>query len=151
MALALQETFTSFVRETEPRLRAALVAHFGPDRGREATAEALAYGWEHWERIRSMNNPAGYLYRVGQHTGFRRSRRPLFPSTPVHTEPTVEPALPTALAGLSRRQRTAVILIHCYGWTPTEVAEFLGISVSTVRNHLERGMSRLRSVIGGSE
>lgn len=151
MALALQETFTSFVRETEPRLRAALVAHFGPDRGREATAEALAYGWEHWERIRSMSNPAGYLYRVGQHTGFRRSRRPMFPSTPVHTEPTVEPALPTALADLSRRQRTAVILIHCYSWTPTEVAEFLGISVSTVRNHLERGMSRLRSAIGGPE
>lgn len=151
MALALQETFTAFVRETEPRLRAALVAHFGPDRGREATAEALAYGWEHWDRVRSMSNPAGYLYRVGQHTGFRRPRRPVFPVIPQHTEPAVEPALPRALAELSRRQRTAVVLVHCYGWTPTEVAEFLDISVSTVRNHLERGMSRLRKAIGGPE
>lgn len=87
----LEQSFTSFVKETEPRLRAALVAHFGTERGREATAEALAYGWEHWERIRHMHNPAGYLYRVGQHTGFRKPRRVVFPEVPHHSDPIVEP------------------------------------------------------------
>ena len=145
----LEQSFTSFVRETEPKLRAALVARFGTERGREATAEALAYGWEHWERIRPMHNPAGYLYRVGQHTGFRRPRRTTFPEIPHHSDPAVEPGLPKALARLSPRQRTAVVLVNCYAWTPVEVAEFLDVSVSTVRNHLDRGMRRLRATLGG--
>ena len=29
-------------------------------------AEALAFGWEHWNRVREMDNPCGYLYRVGR-------------------------------------------------------------------------------------
>ena len=145
----LEQSFTSFVRETEPKLRAALVAHFGTERGREATAEALAYGWEHWERIRPMQNPAGYLYRVGQHTGFRKPHRIVFPDVPQHSDPIVEPALPKAMAKLSTRQRTAVVLVHCFAWTPAEVAEFLDVSVSTVRNHLDRGMKRLRATLGG--
>ena len=38
----------------------------GPELGREAAAEALVYGWEQWDRISEMANPAGYLYRVGR-------------------------------------------------------------------------------------
>ena len=144
-----ERSFTSFVEEVEPKLRVALVARFGPEDGRDATADALAYGWEHWDRIRSMDNPAGYLYRVGQHKGFRRWRRPVLPPPPHHSEPEIEPALPRALARLSPRQRTAVLLIHSFGWTHEEVAELMGVSVSTVRNHLRRGMDRLRAVVGG--
>ena len=147
---ALEQSFTSFVRETEPKLRAALVAYFGTDRGREATAEALAYCWEHRERIRHMENLAGYHYRVGQHTGISKPRRVLFPEARNHSAPVVEPALPQAMARLSTRQRTAVVLIHCYEWTPVEVAGLLNVSVSTVRNHLDRGMKKLRAILGGA-
>jgi RNA polymerase sigma-70 factor (ECF subfamily) len=143
------ETYTSFVRDSEPRLRQALVARFGPDRGREATAEALAYGWEHWERIAQMQNPAGYLYRVGQSRGRRRWRPLRLPPSPHHSEPLVEPALPGALARLSGQQRTAVILVHGFAWTHNEVADLMGVSVSTLRNHLRRGMNKLRDTIGG--
>ena len=55
------ETFDEFVERAEPRLREALTAALGSDAGREATADALAYGWEHWSRIGGMENPAGYL------------------------------------------------------------------------------------------
>lgn len=66
-ATTVTETeFTSFLETAEPRLRRALVGRYGPDVGRDAAAEALAYAWEHWERLRTMSNPAGYLYRVGQ-------------------------------------------------------------------------------------
>jgi hypothetical protein len=60
------EEFTAFVAEHEPRLRRAFVAVYGGYRGREATAEALAYAWEHWNRLSGMENVPGYLYRVGQ-------------------------------------------------------------------------------------
>ncbi len=54
-------SFTEFVEQVEPRLRNALIPMLGLDTSREATAEALAYGWEHWDRLREMENPAGYL------------------------------------------------------------------------------------------
>ena len=66
MVTSAEEAFTEFVRLNEPKLRVALMAAYGPERGREATAEALAYAWEHWERVHGMVKPVGYLYRVGQ-------------------------------------------------------------------------------------
>lgn len=34
------------VLDSEPKLRPALIAFYGPDRGRDATCEALAYAWQ---------------------------------------------------------------------------------------------------------
>ena len=39
------DSFTEFVVETETRLRHALTAAFGPERGREGAAEGLGYGF----------------------------------------------------------------------------------------------------------
>ena len=60
-----RETFTRFFEEAEPRLRVALGAALGQERGRDAASEALAYAWENWDRLQEMENPIGYLYRVG--------------------------------------------------------------------------------------
>ena len=69
------DSFTEFVVGTETRLRHALTAAFGPERGREGAAEALAYRWEHWDRIGKMENPAGYLYQVGRDHARRMTPR----------------------------------------------------------------------------
>jgi len=37
-----------------------------------------------------------------------------------------------ALRKLSQRQRVAVVLVHGYSWTLAEVAELLGLKVTTV-------------------
>jgi RNA polymerase sigma-70 factor (ECF subfamily) len=139
--------FTAFVEKVEPKLSFALAAAHGAEVGREATADALMYAWEHWNRISTMDNPAGYLYRVGQ-TNAKRHRRtgpaPEAAAVP-RTEPWVEPALPGILADLPQRQRVAVVLIHGMQWTQREVADLLGVSRTTVERHLERGMRRLRA------
>lgn len=70
--------FRAFVLATEPRLRRALTAAYGTERGREATAEALALAWEKWPKVRAMKNPAGYLYRAGQSRTRTRRVRVLF-------------------------------------------------------------------------
>lgn len=140
------EAFEEFFANAEPRLRRALVAAYGPERGREAAAEALAYSWEHWSRVRRMQNPLGYLYRVGQSKTRPRLVRRLA-SRPETVEPMVEPGFTVALAGLSERQRVATVLIHGFGWTHVEVAELIGVSATTVQNHLERGMAALRQAL----
>jgi RNA polymerase sigma factor (sigma-70 family) len=146
--MSADERFVQFVNDVEPRLRHALVALYGPEETRDAVADALTYAWHHWNRVEAMANPAGYLYRVAQSRARRpRTPRVVLPAIDPATMPEVEPRLPEAMNQLSERQRVAVLLVHGYGWSHTEAAAFLGVSVSTVRNHLARGLARLRSIL----
>lgn len=141
-------TFEEFVAAHGSRLRAGLVAAYGPDGGIDASAEALAYGWEHWERVSTMKNPAGYLYRVGQTAAQRfRRRGPLMPAVEPSGSVDFEPGLLPALEDLSESQRVCVVMVHGYGWGQTEIAELLDISASTVRTHLTRGLTRLQHAL----
>jgi DNA-directed RNA polymerase specialized sigma24 family protein len=143
------DSFTDFVVETETRLRHALTASFGPERGRESAAEALAYGWEHWDRISEMENPAGYLYRVGR--DHARRTKPLgVPEiqTVARGEWWVEPGLPKALGRLSERQRLVVGLLYGYQWSMSEVAALLGVSKGAVQSYANRGLEKLRRKLG---
>jgi DNA-directed RNA polymerase specialized sigma24 family protein len=142
------EAFTDFVREVGPRLKQSLIAALGGDAGSEATAEALAWAWEHWSRVEGMDNPGGYLYRLGRNRAASILRRNVvFPDLPDAPEgsPWVEPGLPTALGHLSEMQRVVVLLLHAFGWTHREVAEHLGIAAGTVQIHARRGMAKLRT------
>lgn len=143
------DSFTNFVTEKEAELRHALTAAFGPERGREASAEALAYGWEHWDRLRGMTNPAGYLYRVGRDRARRMTRRTVpLPTVAIDREPWIEPGLPAALARLPEQQRLVVALLHGYGWSLSEVAELLEVSKGTVQSYADRALKRLRRGMG---
>lgn len=140
--------FDEFLSEAGRRVRAALIALYGVDIGSEAASDAFAYAWEHWGRVESMANPAGYVYRVGQSAARKyRRRTPLFPVSFTPDEPIFEPRLPAALAHLSAKQRAVVILVHGYGLTHVDTARLLEMSESTVRTHLERGMASLRRTL----
>ena len=143
------DSFSRFVHEVESPLRHALTASLGQERGREATAEALAWAWEHAERALGLEHPVGYLFKVGKScVRVRRRFRPLLTPVPDGELPHVEPALPGALAGLSERQRLAVVLVHAYGWDRRETAHLLGISLSALDTHLNRGLDKLRAALG---
>lgn len=144
-----EREYSAFVRDGGARLRRAFIAAYGPEVGAEATSDALAYGWEHWDRISNMDNPAGYLYRVGQSKARRYRRRPTrLPEVETPATPWVEPRLPKALERLSERQRQAIILCHGYGWTLVEAGELLGVGASTIQRHIDRGMAKLRDGLG---
>jgi DNA-directed RNA polymerase specialized sigma24 family protein len=92
-----------------------------------------------------MENAAGYLYRVGRSKARRRRRTVVvFPEVPNHDPPWVEPGLPAALARLTEKQRTAVLLVHGYGWTTAEVGDLLGISAGSAQQHAARGLRKAR-------
>ncbi|MGF1617956.1 MAG: sigma factor-like helix-turn-helix DNA-binding protein [Acidimicrobiia bacterium] len=145
----VDEEFVSFVEEAEPRLLRALVGAYGSEVGREATRDALAYAWEHWVRVSEMDNPVGYLFRVGQSRSrsYRRERA-WFPEVPPQELPDVDPRLPSALRQLSRMQRAAVVLLFVEDMSEREVGEALGISRAAVRKHAERGLRKLRKALG---
>lgn len=141
-------SYDEFVRDVGDRLRAALVSAYGLEVGIEATSEALAYGWEAWDRLQTMNNPVGYLYRVGQ-TAAAKSRRPgpILDRPAPNELPDFEPGLVPALEQLSDQQRVCVLLVHAHGWSQVDAAELLDISPATVRTHLDRGLARLQELL----
>lgn len=142
--------FALFVESHGERLRCVLVAGYGVETGNDISAEALAYAFEHWDRIRHMSNPIGYLYRVAQSSSrrYRRwSRRPLMPVQVSHTAETADPDLGAALAGLTKNQRMCVVMVHVYDWTYQQTADALNLPITSVRNHVHRGLASLRKTL----
>ena len=150
--------FDALLRDVEPRLRRALVAAHGPTLGREAAADAMAWAWEHLERLGGVANPAGYLWRVAQSSLRRQRRHARFEvpaSTPDASASVNEPAsgawdreLIDALADLTTNQRVSVVLVDAYAYPLAEAAAVLDCSVSTLRNHLARARRSLRARLG---
>ena len=55
--------------------------------------------------------------------------------------------MPAALRKLSPKQRQVVVLVYAFEWTQAEVADLLGVRPTTVQNHVERGMAKLRHAL----
>jgi DNA-directed RNA polymerase specialized sigma24 family protein len=153
MHLRVVDDFDEFVGDATRRLQRALVAQYGVELGREAAADAIAYAWEHRDDLAAKANPIGYLFRVGQ-TSVRRLRRQrrlidLPPESRADSYRVVdgEPSLPAALSRLTDAQRAAVLLVHAHAYSYAEAAELLDIPVTTLRNHIHRGMTRLRALL----
>lgn len=145
----MEREFASFVEEVEPRLFRSLIGAYGPEVGREATRDALSYAWEHWKQVSAMENPVGYLYRVGQsRSRAYRQDRVWFPEVPDNELPEVDPRLPSALHRLSLKQRAAVVLLFVEQLAEREAAEALDISRASLRKHAERGLAKLRHELG---
>lgn len=150
-------SFDDFVRTDGERLRRVMAARHGTDIGADAANSALAWAWEHWDRVAPMENAVGYLYRVAQ-THARRDReqgrRVSFPleatDNPLGAA-ALDDQLMSALRELTEPQRVAVLLVHAYGWTPQEIAEITGAKSATVRSHLRRGLRQLRTLLPESD
>ena len=88
----------------------------------------------------------------------RRSRRPEHPveslpdlasdSTPDQLAFDLSPELETALAALSKRHRTAVVLRHVVGLSGEEIARVLGVSRKATYSIIERAEQKLRTELG---
>jgi len=120
------------------------------DLAHEATDEAMTRAYQHWSRVRCMDNPSGWVYRVAlnwSRTQLRRraiAARLLPHETLDPGEPVVEPGLVGAVAQLPMRQREVVVLRYVLDWSEVEIAAALGIPRGTVKSRLHRALARLR-------
>ncbi len=145
-----RDSFAGFVEAHEESLRLALIANLGGERGREAASHALLWGLENWDRLSGLENPVGYLFRVGQRWSRRqRSRRVVLFDTPGRADPWVEPDLIPALEALPAKQRMAVVLRHGADWSYQRISEVTGMSQDSARKNVQRGLSTLRKRLGG--
>lgn len=95
-----ESDFDAFVRDAQGRLRRALIGAVGIDRVDDAVAGALEWAYTHRSELQGMDNPIGYLFRVGQ-SGVRQRRRVrLLPAESAEL-PEIEPAADPSVAGVT--------------------------------------------------
>lgn len=144
--------FALFIEPAAVTLRRALVARNGVEDGSDAAAEAVAWAWEHAAEVESMANPLGYLFRVGQ-SSLRRERRIRGRSGEFRVDDYVvdtvdfDADLFAALRRLTPDHRTAVVMVHMYGFPYREVADLMDVSEAAVTNYIHRGLKRLRQLL----
>jgi RNA polymerase sigma-70 factor (ECF subfamily) len=147
--------FDAFVEEEHERLFKALYFVTGMREDAEDLAqEAFLKLWERWDRIDTIHDPTGYLFRVALN-GFRMRRRravvelrSLLPSTPERdgfADAEIRSDLRRLLLGITPRQRAALLLVDLLGYPSEQAARVLGVRPSTVRNLVSQGRRHLRA------
>ena len=153
--------FAEFAEAEMPGLlRLARTLTGDPHDAADLVQDCLVRVGSRWGSIRSDQNPGGYarvvLVRLNVDR-IRNLRRRLHveqraAQPPATAEPSlgVEPWVAAAWQGLTPNQRTALALRYFADLDLDEIAEAMSCSSGTVRSHLSRGLSRLRSQDGES-
>ena len=151
MALSTPD-FEAWYAENHARLAATLAVSSGDlDLARECTDEAFARALERWQRVRAMDQPEGWVYRVALNDLRRRARRRSVERSLLrreHQPGTVDATDPRhpvweAVGALPERMRTAVALRYVADLTELQVAEAMGIARGTVAATLHEARRRL--------
>jgi RNA polymerase sigma factor (sigma-70 family) len=155
---ATDDGFDRFFREHSERLGRAMYLLTGDRWEAENLAqEALVRTFERWTRVRGMDSPGGYLYRVAFNLNRKRLRRLLLelkqrvaPTAVSEPEHVVERRMEVlaALSALTRRQREAIVLVGWLGFPAEEAGEVLGLKPTSVRGLLHRARAKLREELG---
>ena len=141
-------------RATFPRVQrtVALILR-DRDRAEEITQDAFLQLLVNWRKVSHYERPEAWVSRVAIRMAVRQAgreavRRPLeIAATPVATPPEPDLDLADAVATLAPMQKAAVVL-HYYDDLPVlEVARILGVSESTVKQHLHRARARLAQLL----
>lgn len=115
----------------------------------EAVDEAFVRAYDRWSKVRSLDSPAGWTYRVALNLVRRHSRRAnrVFGPSNFQTEESVFPStfheIWQMVNGLSRRQREVVVLRYIGDLTEGQVAAVLGVTRGTVSQTLRAAHERL--------
>ena len=148
-------TFESFFSDERKRLLRALFLLTGnTEEAEEILQDAFLALWERWDRVSTMDDPTGYLYRTAMNRhrslGRRAARAARRAIGQAHggdlfAQADEREAVARALATLTPRRRQAVILTEMLGYGSPEAAQVMGISDSTVRRLAQDARTVLRT------
>lgn len=139
----------AFCAELRPRLVGSLSLHCG-DAGvaEELAQETLTRVWEQWSRVRRLDSPEGWAYRVAMNLAsswFRRKNAERRAHHRLRAEARTEPthargadradaiAVRQAVRELPRRRRTALVLRYHLDLSVAQTAEVMGCKPGTVK------------------
>ncbi|MGB0112332.1 MAG: sigma factor-like helix-turn-helix DNA-binding protein [Ilumatobacteraceae bacterium] len=127
--------------------RALAVTLRDVDLATDSVDEALVRAYQRWEQVGRLDNPAGWVYRVGLNHARSRLRRLLrrvpAPATESVEFTVADPAIDDAIAELSHDHRAVVVCRLLLGWSEAQTADALAIRPGTVKSRLHRATNQL--------
>lgn len=147
--------FEEFYREQRAPIGRALALTLRDTQlASEAVDEAMARAYQRWARVQALDNPGGWVYRVGLNWSRSILRRALRPApvwvttgSVVTDHGALDPAIDHALAQLSIEHRAVVVCRLLIGYSEAQTAAALGLRVGTVKSRLARATTRLQSLL----
>lgn len=150
-----EATFDEVFDELYPRARTLAFRILGDmPAAEDAAAEAMTRALVRWNRVASLPYRDGWILRVTANVALDVARRrtrasalrvdPLVVGSAEDELVVLRSALVEALLALPKRQREAIVLVHLLGYSPTDAAATMNVSVSSVGQHVRRGLERLR-------
>ncbi len=139
--------FDAFYRTARPTVGRALALTLRDvDLATDSVDEAMVRAYQRWDHVGLLDNPAGWVYRVGLNHARSRLRRLLrrVPPPAATTEFTVaDPAIALALSELSVDHRAVVVCRLLLGWSEAQTADALATRPGTVKSRLSRASTQL--------
>jgi RNA polymerase sigma factor (sigma-70 family) len=142
-----------FAAESETLYRRMRIVTRDHHEAEELVQDAFLAMYERWDRIATIADPVGYLYRTAFNLWKRRSRRatrairqvfaPL-PATDDFESVDTRTVVGEALGYLTPRQRAAVVLTDLVGLPSEEAGEILGVRAVTARVLASQARAALR-------
>ena len=152
--------FTAFVvQHGAALLRTACLLTGDGHHGEDLVQTSLTKAYGAWPRVAAADDAVAYVRRIliNSHLSWRRrlmNTERVVRVLPDRGEGDLQSAqadsdeMRAALSCLTPRVRTAVVLRYYDDLSEAETARVMGCSISTVNNHVSRGLSRLRSLLG---
>lgn len=147
--------FEDFYREQRAPIGRALALTLRDTQlASEAVDEGMVRAYQRWSRVQTLDNPGGWVYRVGLNWSrsiLRRARRaaPVWVTAAgVATDNAgLDPAIDRALAQLSVEHRAVVVCRLLIGYSEAQTATALGLRPGTVKSRLARATARLQTLL----
>lgn len=141
-----RSSYASVLRTT------SLILH---DRARaeEVTQDAFLRLCERWRSIQAVEHPEAWVRQVAVRAAVRDAQRTRERSAPLpdDDQPTWDDLpdidLARAVGSLAPQQRAAVALFYLDDLSVEDVGQHLGVSTSTVKQHLHRARGRLAALL----
>ncbi len=153
---AAELSFEAFFAAERSRLLGALIVMTdNRAEAEEILQDAFLKVWERWERVASMEEPVGFLYRTAMNLFRKRLRRAavavrkaahLLPRGDDLAEVETRDEAVRLLERLTPRERAAIVVTAYLGYSSEEAGELLGIRATTVRVLTNRARATLRGV-----
>jgi RNA polymerase sigma-70 factor (ECF subfamily) len=150
-------SFEEFFEEHHGRLFSALcAATANRQEAEEVMQEAFLKLWERWDRVSSLEDPVGYLYRTAMNVFRKRLRRAKLAvrkavgradAADAYDVIDARAVVIQGLRELRPNERAAVVLTSLRGFSSEEAADMLGMKAATVRALASRGRARMRKVV----
>jgi RNA polymerase sigma-70 factor (ECF subfamily) len=148
------DTFEAFYRVQADRVYRALAVTLADQQlAREATDEAMARAYARWDALIRLDNPGGWVYRVGLNwatSWWRKVRRERQLTAGVDRADLAHAGAAgalEALSGLSVEQRAVIVCRVLLDLSTAQTAETLGVAQGTVKSRLARALKALRTTV----